>query len=386
MKAGWKIKKLGEVCQFINGRAYKKAELLDKGKYPVLRVGNFFTQDKWYFSDLELPENKYCDNGDLLYAWSASFGPRIWQGKKVIYHYHIWKIIENANLITKEFLYFLLDWDTDNLKEKYGTGTTMTHVGKGSIESREVPLPPLPEQHRIVAILDEAFAGIVAAKENAEQNLKNAKEVFEGYILNIFSDIQEKNGTRRLEEICGFQNGFAFKSKLFRDNGLPILRISNIQNNKVDTDKIVFFNIDDYKENLDKYKVNKNDLLIAMSGGTTGKIGFNTIDKIFYLNQRVGKFEPKKCLSKRYLFYFLSTRVEENLRISLGSAQPNLSTEQIKNFKIPFPSIQQQQIIVDNIDDITAETSRLESLYQQKLSNLEELKKSLLQQAFSGAL
>ncbi|MCF5049953.1 restriction endonuclease subunit S, partial [Pseudomonas simiae] len=78
----WKA--LEEVCRFINGRAYKQPELLGQGKYPVLRVGNFFTNDNWYYSDLELDEDKYCDKGDLLYAWSASFGPRIWEGDKVI--------------------------------------------------------------------------------------------------------------------------------------------------------------------------------------------------------------------------------------------------------------------------------------------------------------
>lgn len=87
---GIPVKKLGEVVKFLNGRAYKKNELLDEGKYPVLRVGNFFTSEKWYYSDLELDEDKYCENGDLLYAWAASLGPMIWSGEKVIFHYHIY--------------------------------------------------------------------------------------------------------------------------------------------------------------------------------------------------------------------------------------------------------------------------------------------------------
>jgi len=78
----WQQVKLGDVCTILNGRAYKQEELLDNGKYPVLRVGNFFSRDKWYYSNLELEENKYCDNGDLLFAWSASFGPKIWDGEK----------------------------------------------------------------------------------------------------------------------------------------------------------------------------------------------------------------------------------------------------------------------------------------------------------------
>ena len=88
----WKWVRLKSIAVLRNGRAYKQSELLDNGKYPVLRVGNLFTSDKWYYSDLELETEKYCSKGDLLYAWSASFGPHIWHGEKSIYHYHIWKI------------------------------------------------------------------------------------------------------------------------------------------------------------------------------------------------------------------------------------------------------------------------------------------------------
>lgn len=146
----WETKKLPELCTLFNGRAYKKEELLDIGKYTVLRVGNFFTNEHWYYSDLELEENKYCDNGDLLYAWSASFGPRIWEGNKVIYHYHIWKVIPNIEVIDKNFLYFLLEWDVEKIKKDHGTGTTMIHVSKSNMETRILPYINLVRQKEIV--------------------------------------------------------------------------------------------------------------------------------------------------------------------------------------------------------------------------------------------
>ena len=186
--------------------------------------------------------------------------------------------------------------------------------------------------------------------------------------------------------MCGFQNGFAFKSASFKPSGCPILRISNIQAGKVDTDKLVFFDPKDYRENLDRYRVVPDDLLIAMSGATTGKLGFNTESTVFYLNQRVGKFEPSKQLNKRFLYHFLSTRIEENLRISAGAAQPNLSTEQIKDFVLPLPPIEEQARIVGALESLSDKTQRLESIYQDKLSALVTLKKSLLHQAFTGNL
>jgi type I restriction enzyme, S subunit len=152
---GWHMQRLSNVCSLINGRAYKQKEMLNHGKYPLLRVGNFFTNKDWFYSDLELEPEKYCDHGDLLYCWSASFGPRIWEGGKVIYHYHIWKVIPRVEMVEKRFLLHLLAWDVEQIKQAHGTGTTMMHVGKASMEARVLPIAPLSEQNRIVAILDE---------------------------------------------------------------------------------------------------------------------------------------------------------------------------------------------------------------------------------------
>ena len=120
----WEQKSLGEAATFYNGRAYAKEELLERGKYTVIRVGNFFTSDKWYYSDLELDESKYCDDGDLLYAWSASFGPRIWRGNKSIYHYHIWKVVENVG-VSRKFLFIALDIETERMKARSANGIGM---------------------------------------------------------------------------------------------------------------------------------------------------------------------------------------------------------------------------------------------------------------------
>lgn len=105
---GWSVARLGELVRVINGRTYSKGELLDKGT-PVLRVGNLFTSRNWYYSDLALEDDKYCDAGDLIFAWSASFGPFIWSGPRVIYHYHIWKLDSFSDeLLNKQFLYIVL--------------------------------------------------------------------------------------------------------------------------------------------------------------------------------------------------------------------------------------------------------------------------------------
>ena len=166
---------------------------------------------------------------------------------------------------------------------------------------------------------------------------------------------------KKLGDVCDFQNGFAFKSNLFKEYGESILRITNISNGIINEEDLKYFFINDYKENLDNYIVNKNDIVIAMSGATTGKIGINNTDKKFYLNQRVGKFIPHSTkLNNRFLYHILLSKSLEILQISSGSgAQPNLSTENINNLIIPIPPLDIQEEIVRVLDKFTDHTKEL---------------------------
>lgn len=172
----WEQRKLKDVSVFENGRAYKQNELLEKGKYPVLRVGNFYTNDQWYYSNLELAKNKYANNGDLLYTWSATFGPHIWNGPKIIYHYHIWKI-QISNRISKLFLYSFLEADKANLLNNTN-GSTMIHITKSNMENKAIIYPKMEEQLKI--------GGISSLIENLitlHQNKLSQLTTFKKYLL-----------------------------------------------------------------------------------------------------------------------------------------------------------------------------------------------------------
>lgn len=144
---------MGDIMTFLNGRAYKQQELLDSGKYPVLRVGNFYTNNSWYYSDLELDEDKYCNKGDLLYSWAATLGPKIWDGGRCIFHYHIWKILFDEDRVDKMYLYYYLQYDLSKIS-KSTTQSTMVHVSMASMKERKIKLPSLSEQRRIVSLID----------------------------------------------------------------------------------------------------------------------------------------------------------------------------------------------------------------------------------------
>lgn len=187
----WEWARLSDLVNILNGRAYKKEELLSEGT-PVLRVGNLFTSESWYYSNLELEETKYCNNGDLLFAWSASFGPFIWGGERSIYHYHIWKLdFYAADLLYKNFLYTFLLEQTQKIKSS-GHGVMMIHMTKEAMEKLVVYLPPLAEQHRIVAKVDE----LMALCDQLEQQHSNAQGAHETLVSQLLATLtQSQNGT-----------------------------------------------------------------------------------------------------------------------------------------------------------------------------------------------
>ena len=176
----WKSYLLGKIAVFINGRAFKQNELLDKGKYPVLRVGNFYTNDKWFYSDLELPEKLYANKGDLLYTWSATFGPHIWKGDKVIYHYHIWKIIFSSE-VSKQFALQMLLNDKEELMNNTN-GSTMIHLTKNEMEKKVVKIPIKPEQQKIGNLLSKVDQLI----ELENKKLQDFQQVKKCLLQNMF--------------------------------------------------------------------------------------------------------------------------------------------------------------------------------------------------------
>jgi type I restriction enzyme S subunit len=178
---GWRKAALEANATLLNGRAYKQDELLDSGKYPVLRVGNFFSNRGWYYSDLELDDDKYCDSGDLLYAWSASFGPQIWNGGKVIYHYHIWKVLV-GEAYNKQFLCKLLEYATESLMGDTH-GIAMMHLTKSGMEKTEFIVPPIELQEQFAAFVEQ----IDKSKFEIQQSLEKLETLKKALMQKYFN-------------------------------------------------------------------------------------------------------------------------------------------------------------------------------------------------------
>ena len=374
----WKEVELKEVIEVINGRAYKKAELLENGKYPVLRVGNLFTNDSWYYSDLELKEDKYCDYGDLIYAWSASFGPRIWNGKRVIYHYHIWKMICDEKVLNKQFAFQFLDWDKDLMKQEHSRGVGMFHLTKTAIENRKFLLPPLKEQKQIVAKLDGLFEKIDQALSLLEENIKHTQTLMGSVLDEEFGKLEKKYDTKPLAKIVKVINGRAYKKQEMLDSGkYPILRVGNFFSNRG-------WYYSNMELNEDKYCV-KGDLLYAWSASFGPKIWDG--EKSIY-HYHIWKLVPlNSVVSRKYLYYLLERDTEKiKEEGGRGVGMIHITKGGIEKRMMVLPPLDIQNKLVEFLEDSYSINNKLLKSQTQKLNYLKALKNSLLDQAFKGEL
>ncbi len=376
----WKALKLGDVCKLRNGRAYKKPELLDDGKYKVLRVGNLFTNNKWYYSDLELDESKYCDNGDLLYAWSASFGPFMWNDGKSIYHYHIWRVDIDEALIDKKFLYYWFMHDKELIKTAHGTGTTMMHVSKSSMEERNLLVPSIPEQQRIVARLDKLFVEINKNKINIENQVKQLKKLFTKYLNTTFQNSKYKS--IKIGDITGVKSGGtpSTTNKNYWNGTIPWYssRELNDYRTKDSVKKITKLAL----KNSNAKIFPKNTLLIGIYDTAAMKMSILHQEGTF--NQAIVGIPPNSKFETEYLFFVLNYLKDKILLERRGVRQMNLSLAKIKNINIPMPTQEEQKKIINTCNKFKEQTKDLEKFFVKKLYLLKSLRKSILTQEFDN--
>jgi len=394
---GWASARLNDVCELINGRAYKQAELLESGRYPVLRVGNFFSNRSWYYSDLELPDDKYCDRGDLLYAWSASFGPRIWDGEKSIFHYHIWNTRLNDLAIDKLFLYHWFEWDKENIQADHGTGSTMIHVTKGDMEARALELPPLPEQRRIVAKIDS----LTSKSRRARDHLDHIPRLVEKYKQAVLAaafrgeltrewrkahDLADLRGVRLGDVAEGFNYGSGAKSA--KEGAVPVLRMGNIQDGKLDWTDLVFTN--DAAE-IGKYRLVPGDVLFnrTNSPALVGKTAlYDGSREAIYAGYLI-KIRCKQELLPSFLTYCLNSPMGRAYSWAVksdGVSQSNINAKKLAAFSFDLPSTQEQAEIVRRIETAFIWIDRLASEASSARRLIDRLDQTVLAKAFRGEL
>lgn len=333
--------RLGNLVRIKNGKDHKS---LGEGDFPVYGSGGVMRYADTYAYDkpsVLIPRKGSLGN---LFFVDVPF----WTVDTIFY-----TIIDETKIWPKYLYYFLTTVGLGNMNQAGGVPSqTQSVLNELKIP---IPCPSNPEkslaiQSEIVRILDKFTA--LTAELTAELTARKKQYNYYRDQLLSFDDEQEKpiylekllDGVevewKPLREVCDFKNGFAFKSNLFKETGLPIVRITNIDGFNVNLDEVKYFSPNDYKEDISSFEVSMGDIVIAMSGATTGKVGFYKNETRCYLNQRVGKFVPKRnLLNNKYLYHFLLLNTEAIYILAGGGAQPNLSSNALMSkLLIPIPS------------------------------------------------
>ncbi len=386
MKAGWQVKKLGEVCTVIAGQS-------PEGKfYNALGDGLPFYQGKKEFSEKYIGKpttwttfvTKEAEKDDVLMSVRAPVGPINFSTEKICIGRGL-AAIRASKLINKDFLFnFLLKHEAEIVGN---TGAVFDSINKNQIENISIPVPQISEQQRIVAILDQAFEGIAKARANAERNLQNARALFESYLQSVFTQRGEGWKEEKLADVCEVKDG-THDSPQYVLAGIPFVTQKNIREDGLSFETTKYITAVDHQKFYKRSNVTVNDVLISMIGANRGMACLVDDNRIFSIkNVGLIKSNHLRVLPKFLLYFLKSPKAQEYVKSqSKGGAQEFIGLTELRKFPIAFPELSKQEIVTSQLDGLSIETQRLEALYQRKIELLDELKKSLLQHAFAGEL
>ncbi len=395
MKMGWTTKTLGQACVIKPPKSEARARVaghelvsflpmedlgIDRkfgrgfAEKPVSAVSESYT----YFADGDVLLAKITpcfENGKLGIAKDLANGIGFGSSEYIVFR-------PGANL-DKEWLYYFLSRESFREEGEARMAGAVGHkrVAKEFVENYPIPIPPLPEQKGIVAILDEAFAGIANAKANAEKNLQNARAIFESKLQSIFTQRDREWAMKKLGDICDFEGGSQPpKSNFVYEPKKGYLRFLQIRD----------FGSDKYVTFIPMSKKNRQcvdtDIMIGRYGASVGKI---LSGKAGAYNVALMKAIPDLAqLERDFVYYYLTSGAfqEPLKKVAARSAQNGFSKEDIYGFAVPVPSISEQRKVIQQIGPLADETKHLASIYERKLVALDALRKSLLHRAFAGEL
>lgn len=389
MREGWVETTLGESCEFYNGKAHEN-QIDEKGEFIVVNY-KFISSDgitikktrealfSLYKNDIVMVMSDVPNGKALAKCYLIE------EDNKYSLNQRICAI--RSNKFNTKFLYYHLNRHPHLLS--FDNGENQTNLRKNDILKCPFYLPLLPEQKQIVAILDEAFEGINRAIANAEKNLANSRELFESYLNAIFTNKDDRWKWVSLSKITTDITDGDHQPPPKSQSGIPFITISNIdkQNRKVDFSN-TFKVLPEYFEKLkSNRKPRKGDLLYTV----TGSYGIPVIvdhDINFCFQRHIGLIRPNAETNSKCLYYILLSRYLLNQadECATGTAQKTVSLSGLRRFSVPKIPKEKQEIIVAKLDDLSEQIGRLETIYRKKIADLNELKQSILQKAFTGEL
>ncbi len=365
MKAGWKTQLLGELCDILDSQR-KPITKRDRsaGEYPYYGATGIVD----YVDDFIFDEPLVLVGEDGA-KWASGENTAFSIDGKCWVNNHAHVLRPHRKTVVDTWIVNFLNHS--DLSE-FVSGLTVPKLNQGNLREIPVPIPPLPEQQRIVGILDEAFDGIATAKANAEKNLKNARALFESHLQSVFTQRGAGWVVKTVDQI----------STNLDSKRVPITKSDR------KSGEYPYYGASGIVDYVADYIFEGDTLLVSEDGANllarSTPIAFSVSGK-YWVNNHAHILKFENMATQRFVeFYFKSIKLDEYIT---GAAQPKLNQKALNSIPIPIPeSIEAQAKVVESIESLSKETQRLESLYQQKLAALDELKKSLLHQAFSGRL
>jgi len=383
VKKGWEIKKIADVCEVIAGQSPEGKYYNNDGK------GIPFYQGKKEFGDkfIDSPTTwttqttKIARDGDILMSVRAPVGPVNFATEEICIGRGL-AAIRSGSKVNRDFLFYQLLYIQPDIAGK--EGAVFASINKSEIEALPLFYVPLPEQRRIVGILDEAFDAIAKAKANAEKNLQNARELFESHLNEVFTKRGKGWVEKRLGDIC------VITSSLVDPRKKEFLDLVHVGAGNIESQTGRFVDLKSAREEgliSGKFLFDDSMVLYSKIRPYLMKVARPNFSGLCSADMYpLSPIEDQTTCD--YLFYLLLSNIFTDYAIQ-GSARagmPKVNREHLFEFRTYLPPLKAQNKITKKMDRLHEETQRLEFIYQRKLAALDELKKSLLHQAFNGEL
>jgi len=400
MKMGWQTKKLGELCEIELGKTPARANkaFWDENRETDnvwLSIADLLNADdnivvdsKEYLSDKGAAISRIVRKGTLLVSFKLTLGRLAFAGRDLFTNEAIAALsIFNDRELSKEFLFYFLhffDWRKAAENDVKLKGMTLN---KAKLKEMEVHFPLFREQKQIVKVLDEVFEKTAKAKENAENNLQNARELFESYIQSIFVNPGNEWEHCNLEDYIKFID-YRGRTPEKTESGMRLITAKNVKNGYLQMEPREYVHPSIYKTWMTRGIPKVGDVLFTTEAPLANVAQLDTDEKVVF-SQRIIIFQPMfNKIDQSFLKYLLLSKpIQERIHAkSTGATVKGIKARWLKKIPIEFPGLDRQRAIVSRLDSLSTETKKLEAIYKQKLADLEELKKSVLHKAFNGEL
>lgn len=398
----WHTSKLGDVCEMIKrgiGPKYAENDGVCVINQKCIRDHSVnYDLARQHNSELKkVSEDRYIKAGDVLVnsTGTGTLGRvaqiRVAPDEPVTVDTHVTIVRPKKGLFYSDFFGYMLIKIEEEIAAA-GEGTSgQTELARTKLENEFFVSYPdsVSEQKHIVAILDQAFADIDKARALTEQNLKNARELFESYLQQVFSQRGEGWEEERMSEVCegNITDGTHQTPKYF-DEGYIFLSSKNVTSGVIDWENVRYIDESQHVEMQKRLSPRLNDILLAKNG-TTGVAAIVDKEEVFDIYVSLALLRPSEKIEPRYLLHYVnSSHAKEQFNKRLkGIGVPNLHLKEIRDVVVSYPSSRKEQKkIIKQVDDLLSYRNALEVIYQEKLKAIDELKKSILQKAFSGEL